>query len=158
MEVLNFIKNDFLLEIIGGGYYAENVKRKVRRSKFRNRIRYIEWIEGQRELKKKIKESLLVVLPSIWGDPCPLVGIETMEFGKPVVAFNVGGISDYLKNGKNGFLIKPYNQVEYARKIDYFLENPRMAKKMGEWGRAFVRENYNIEKHVKILFDVIENS
>lgn len=48
--------------------------------------------------------------------------IEAMSFGKPVVASNVGGISEIVVNGENGYTVENVPDI-FAEKIEYILEN-----------------------------------
>lgn len=63
----------------------------------------------------------LFILPSNY-EGLPMVILEAMSFGKPVVASNVGGISEIVMNGRNGFTVEN-NPGSFAEKITYILEN-----------------------------------
>ena len=52
----------------------------------------------------------------------PMTIIEAMSFGKPVVASNVGGISEIVVNGENGYTVENVPDI-FAEKIEYILEN-----------------------------------
>ncbi len=75
-----------------------------------------------------------------------MAGLEAMSYAKPVIAFGMGGIPEWLEDGRNGFLIKPYNIQQMAEKIAYFLKKPQTAGEMGNYGRGtaarFNREDY----------------
>ena len=60
-----------------------------------------------------------MVVPSIWPEPFGQVGIEAGFYGMPVVGFDVGGISDWLREGVNGFLAPgdPPRSGELARAV-----------------------------------------
>ena len=47
----------------------------------------------------------LVAIPSLWPEPFGLVGLEAAQFGVPAVAFDVGGIGEWLTDGGNGILV-----------------------------------------------------
>lgn len=63
----------------------------------------------------------LFMLPSNY-EGLPMVILEAMCFGKPVVASNVGGISEIVRNGENGFALENEAKL-FAEKIEYILEN-----------------------------------
>ena len=71
-----------------------------------NNIRYIGRLE-RNELRNLYCASDLVVIPSLWEDPCPTVILEAMAMGRPVAAYASGGIPE---------LIPPYGGVVVERK------------------------------------------
>jgi glycosyltransferase involved in cell wall biosynthesis len=83
-----------------------------------------------------------------------MVGIEAMSYGKPVVAFNVGGIPEWLEHRVTGFLVKPYDVKAMAENIDFLLENPTIAQKMGEMGRKQVELLFSKENHINRLLEI----
>jgi len=83
--------------------------------------------------------------------------VEYMLKKKPVIGTAVGGIKDIIDDGANGFLIPPKRADILAEKIIYLIENPQIAKEMGEKGyRKAVRE-YNMDKWVKSIIDVYKS-
>jgi glycosyltransferase involved in cell wall biosynthesis len=68
-----------------------------------DRVRFLDWLP-QSQLAELYSQSDLLVVPSVWDDPGPLVGLEAMSHGTPVVAFPVGGLTDYVRNGQTGWL------------------------------------------------------
>lgn len=73
---------------------------------------------------------------------------EALWKGTPVVTSNVGGISSQVIHGKNGYLLEPKDYNGFAEKISYLIKNPDVAKKMGEYGRTYVKNNFLITRHL----------
>jgi glycosyltransferase involved in cell wall biosynthesis len=73
---------------------------------------------------------------------------------KPVVAFDVGGISDWLKDGKNGYLVPVKNTILLAEKIEALLRDQETAAKMGAEGRRLVTSTFSKEQHFDRLLAV----
>ena len=48
----------------------------------------------------------LLVVPSVWPEPLGLIGLEAASMGVPALAFNVGGIGDWLTDGETGRLLE----------------------------------------------------
>jgi glycosyltransferase involved in cell wall biosynthesis len=84
----------------------------------------------------------LFVLPSL-GEGMPLALLEAMSFGRCVLATNVPGNLDVVKDGWNGVLVEPRNSLELAQKIDYLLTNREIAEKLGAQARRDIEQNYN---------------
>jgi glycosyltransferase involved in cell wall biosynthesis len=54
-----------------------------------------------------VSSALAVVIPSIWPEPAGLVALEAFAVGTPVVAFDVGGLADYVRAAGGGLLVTP---------------------------------------------------
>jgi len=74
--------------------------------------------------------------------------LEYMAFGKPVIATNSGGTKEIVVNKKTGILIDSCNVQTLATKINFLLDNPTIARKMGEKGRQRIRQKFSLEKMV----------
>jgi phosphatidylinositol alpha-1,6-mannosyltransferase len=86
----------------------------------------------------------LFVLPSI-QEGQGIVLLEAQACGKPVVAFDVGGVNEAMQTGKTGFLAKRGNTEELADMIVKLLADRALVERMGLAGRAFVEENFTWE-------------
>jgi len=83
----------------------------------------------------------LLVLPSI-QEGQGIVLLEAEASAKPVVAFDVGGVNEALRNGETGLLVKRGNTDELADAVMRLLSDKNLRQKMGVNGRKFVLENY----------------
>ena len=97
-------------------------------------------------LQKSIREGFaLTVSEALWK-------------GTPVIGGNIGGIPNQIINGKNGYLVN--NIDECSNRTIELLKNDKLRKKMGKFGREFVRENFLITRHlldyIKLLKKVIK--
>lgn len=77
----------------------------------------------------------VAVVPSRWPDPCPLVVLEAMAAGRPVVASAVGGIPDMVVDGATGVLVPPNDVVALRAAIAGLLADPGLRTRMGQAGR-----------------------
>lgn len=95
----------------------------------------------------------VLVLPSV-NEASPLVILEAMACGKPVIAASSGGIPEIILEGKTGLSVPPDNPLELAKAISKIIDNPSGARRMGQTGRMRVERLYNIKKTVKELESV----
>jgi spore coat protein SA len=66
----------------------------------------------------------VIVLPSVWQDPCPLVVLEAMASGTCLVASKVGGVPEIVLDNVNGFLVEANQPTPLANTIEYVLDYP----------------------------------
>ncbi|MCL2432434.1 glycosyltransferase family 4 protein [Candidatus Bathycorpusculum sp.] len=83
------------------------------------------------EVPHRIVASDIFVLPSI-SEGFPVVLLEAMACGKPIVATKVGGIPEILKDGCNGLLVEPRDAKELASAIIKLLTNQDILKKLSK--------------------------
>jgi glycosyltransferase involved in cell wall biosynthesis len=75
--------------------------------------------------------------------------LEAMQQGTPVVATRVGGNAEAVEEGRTGFLVPADAPDALARACLALLEDPALARRMGEAGRARVRERFGLEAQVE---------
>lgn len=78
----------------------------------------------------------------------PLVIVEAMLAGLPVVASDVGSIPEAVVDGETGLLVPPEDPAALAAALRRLLESPDAARAMGERGRARARERFTVEAMV----------
>lgn len=115
--------------------------------------------KSREEIAQLYRESDICVAPVIWHEPFGLVAVEAMASGIPVIASDIGGFKDTVRDGVTGYRIPMGNDLELAKKISYLLDHPDEGKKMGQVGRKIVEEEYDwdkiVEKHYIPLFESV---
>jgi glycosyltransferase involved in cell wall biosynthesis len=98
------------------------------------------------------------VLPSI-QEGQGIVLLEAQASGIPVVAFNVGGINEAVRNGETGLLVKPGSTGELADALLKLLSDRALKEKMGSNGRRFVSESFTwdicAQKMLKVYYEAL---
>lgn len=79
-----------------------------------------------------------LLVPSIYKDACPTVAMEAMASGKPVIASDIGGLSDIIADGETGLLLVPGDVAELAKAIERLLADGPERDRMGAAGRERV--------------------
>lgn len=78
----------------------------------------------------------------------PNVLIESMAMSKPIVATDVGGVSELVINNKTGFLIPPRDSTALSDVVIELLEDKEKAEKFGEAGREYVEQKFSLTQMV----------
>ncbi|MEK6942281.1 MAG: glycosyltransferase family 4 protein [archaeon] len=100
----------------------------------------------------------IVVFPSVWQEPFGRVAVEAMAAKKPVIASNVGGITETVEDGKNGFLILPNDINEWVKKCVFLLENEKTAKEFGKHGRKKAEAEFGQQVIAKKIINVYKEA
>jgi N-acetyl-alpha-D-glucosaminyl L-malate synthase BshA len=90
------------------------------------------------DIPKYLTLSDMIVLPSL-EEGFPNILLEAMASGLPIVATNVGGIPEIIKNGENGFLVAPKNPGAIAEKVLYLFENNELRRRIIENNKEEVK-------------------
>jgi len=158
LEALSLIRSDsWTAHIICSGEGTEDYRNLSRSLGLEGRVLFYGGLDYA-ELDDYYKKASLVVFPSISVESFGLVGIEAMSFGKPVVAFDVGGPKEWLQHGKTGYLAERGNRQALAGAITSILKDPALANQMGR--RAMDRANrlFRKERHIESVIQVYERT
>ena len=86
------------------------------------------------------------VFPSRWQEPFGLAGAEASAHGKPVAAFEVGGVREWLEDGVTGFVVPEKDTAALAEKLELLYRDPALRTRMGQAGRELVRTRFAPER------------
>ncbi len=153
LRALPYVRSSFRLLVDGAGSDFERTKTLALKLGLGDRVQFVGWSPPEQHQANYLQASIVLV-PSTWPEPFGLVGIEGMSYTKPVVAFRVGGIPDWLEDGTTGFLIPPGDLKGMAEKIDFLLQNPKTAHQMGEMGRKKVEAEFSKEVYMRRLLEI----
>ena len=138
------------LIIVGDGPYRETIEKQVAEERLTHEVTFLGWTPPA-QLSSQYQSAAVVAVPSIWPEPFGLIGPEAMSHCRPVVAFDVGGISDWLEDGQSGFLVRPGDVNGLAQKLELLLTEPTLAQEMGRRGRKIVEHSFGPERHLSGL-------
>jgi len=136
----------------GDGQYRERITKQL--EKYEN----FHWL-GRLEYPDNVRKFLetIDIYALITGmDLAPLTLKEAQLMGKPVIATDVGGDKEMMKDGETGYLVREGNPEDIIEKINELLENKIKSKEMGERGIEFVKKEFNWEKVAKNFLEIIK--
>ena len=93
----------------------------------------------------------ICVIPSIWFDPFPLVSIDAQACGCPVVAFDVGGLGESIRDGETGLLVKDISQDSLSAALDSLLSSPGKLSQFSSNALNLSRPRFTWEKLVETV-------
>jgi glycosyltransferase involved in cell wall biosynthesis len=147
--------------IIGDGPECSQLKDTAKKLGVEGRTTFAGTISDE-ELKHYYQSCSFLVLPAVYdskGDTEGLgvVLLEAMSYGKPVIASNVGGITDIVIDQKNGFLVPPANSEMLAQALVKMTSDKELRKALGSRARKTVDEKFNWDRIVKKLIALYHN-
>lgn len=126
-------------DLESGGAYRSALERQAADLGLGERVRFL----GRRDdVSALLAAAAALVLPS-WIEGLPLVVLEAMAAGLPVVATSVGGTPEAVVDGETGLLVPPRDVPALAAAIDALVADPERARGMGEAGRRRARERFD---------------
>jgi len=84
----------------------------------------------------------------------PMIIIEAMASGLPIITTDQGAITESVFDGVNGFIVNPDSPLEIAEKLSFLIKNPEVRILMGKESRRLYEANFTEEKMVEHLKDV----
>ena len=118
--------------ILGDGPERKNLQKMVKDERITN-VQFIGHLGADTDfLIKFYSRAQVFVAPSVWDEPLGLVILESMACETPVVVTRKGGIPLAVKDGQNGFFIKPRNSQDMAIKINALFDNEPLRLKMAK--------------------------
>jgi len=111
------------------------------------------------EVYSAFKFAELVVIPSIY-EPFGIVALEAMYFGKPIVAFRIGGIGEIVKNGLNGILVEERDIEKLSEAISKVLSDGDLRKRFRKNSKMFVKkfESRNFIELINGFYEGVKRS
>jgi glycosyltransferase involved in cell wall biosynthesis len=128
--------------VVGDGILRPEVERHAQESGIADRVIFTGW---RRDLPG-IYADLDVLAVTSNNEGTPVSAIEAMAAGCPVVATNVGGLPDLIREGETGYLVPPGDAPAAATALLRVLRQPEIARRMGETARKSVRERFSSQR------------
>jgi glycosyltransferase involved in cell wall biosynthesis len=143
--------------IVGDGSHSEYCAALIERLGLADRVQMTGFVP-QHELHRLLEHARVAVVPSVWPEPLGAVGIEMMRHGLPVVGFDVGGISEWLSDGVNGFLVPVFDRAMLADRIDRLLADPELARSLGAQGRSQAEVWCDSSRYFDTVLGILEDA
>jgi len=110
--------------------------------------------KSQEELRREIKNSMAVILPSEWFENNPRSVIEAFALGKPVVGARIGGIPELISDGQTGVLFEPGNSEDLRGRILDLIGDPEKGLRLGQEARTFAEHHFRPDDYYQGLMQI----
>ncbi len=108
-----------------------------------------------------LSESIAMVQHSITAEDgntegTPISVLEASAAGLPVISTNHAGIPDVIQHKITGLLVEEHDVEGMTEHMLRLLNEPDLGKKLGKNGKRNIQQNFNLEKHIKVLNELVE--
>jgi len=145
---------DVSLRIAGEGPERARLESTIQRLNLETSIELRGWLEHA-DIPNFLSELDVFVMPSTW-EGFGVAAAEASAAGLPVVATNVYGIPDVVREGETGLLVPPKDPGALARAVSRLVDDPRLRARLGEAGRAYVGRHYDWMENAQQMASIYE--
>ncbi|MBN1356995.1 glycosyltransferase family 4 protein [bacterium] len=150
IQALSRLNLPYAAKIAGDGPEYNHLKALAEQLK--TNVEFLGYLPAD-EVEQWYRWSRVVAFPSDYPEPFGIAGLEAMGAARPVVAFDVGGVREWLQYGITGFCV-PRGDIEaFTERLRQLVSDPMLADEMGRAGWRAVKMRFSSDSHVRRLED-----
>ena len=128
--------DEWKLVIVGDGKEKLKLLKKVNKYKLGNRIIFESFTNN---IKEYFLNSSVLLLPSRW-EGMPMIVLESLEMGVPVISYDITAVEPLITNGKEGIIVKGFDKDEFSIAMEKMVSSPNLIEDMSKECRIKARE------------------
>ncbi len=142
-----------VLVLVGDGPLRHEIEKIAKKSQ--NKILFTGW-QARERIPKLLAAADIFVLPSL-SESGGGSAMEACSCGIPVIASKVGGIKDYIIDGKTGILVPPGDKKMLKEAMEFLIKNPRTRQILATNAKNLISINYNWNSTIRKYEEIYEN-
>ena len=156
IKALSKVDQNYQCVLIG----AEDGSRKFQDILIKNIIKLnletkVKLVKSSRDIQSSLILGDIIIMPSVTPEPFGRIILEAQALGKIPIAFDHGGASETIINGKTGFLAEPLKIKSLAENISLALNLKAIKReKMGDYSKKFVSKNFSHDRMCKLTLSL----
>jgi len=150
LKALAHVHGDYELTIVGAGNARAHLDSLCAELGLGGKVRFEGWVNPS-GIGDYYARAKLVAVPSRWPEPFGMIGLEAMHYGRPVVAFRVGGIPDWLEHGVTGLMAPEQDVRALAAALEQLLSDSELCSRLGRQAQERVRTRFCFESYLDRL-------
>lgn len=154
LEALKDLPRDIKLKIVGTGEEENTLKQYASENNLDN-VDFLGF-KGRNEINEYYQNCIATILPCNWFENFPTSNMESFINGKPVIASNIGGISEQVEHNKTGLLVEPANVEQLKKCILTYWNNPELVIEHGKNAYQKAITQYTEERYYNELMNVYQ--
>jgi glycosyltransferase involved in cell wall biosynthesis len=145
---------DFKLVLVGDGLLRHSLEQQVRDRRLEA---FVVFAGQKRDVRPYFAAGDVLVLPSL-SEGSPNVLLEAMSARLPVVATDVGGVSEIVSDGDTALLVPPNHPAELAKALERLLENAELRQRLSACAQRRLVEHFSPAMYDQRLFEIYDTA
>jgi len=151
LEMIEFLP-EYSATVVGGGTLEPSMKQTIENRGLGERVRMVGQLSHQEALK--ILATLgAIILPSRW-EGLPILVLEAMGIGVPVISMKVSGLEEIIRNGINGMLVERRSGEDLAKQVERVTKDEVLRASIIETAKKTVQGQFSMEKMLASILNI----
>ncbi len=146
LKVLSEQNINYFAFVIGDGPLRKDLEEQAKKNRLNDQINFTGWLDVADSIAMLSRMDIFVV-PSL-SEGLNTTLLEALYLSRPVVATDVGGNPEIVKNGKTGLIVPPKDPDAIADAITTLLDDDLSSEQMADAGRKLVLEKYTMDQMI----------
>jgi glycosyltransferase involved in cell wall biosynthesis len=139
------------LIIVGKGGLEKQIKEFITKHNLQNKILFLGWVDTEM-LWSLYKDALAIVMPSIWSENNPLVALEALSVGTPVIGSDQGGIPEIVEKVDKRLIFRAGDLEDIKRVLVEYDRRKYSVEKV----KAVYEKWYSVDGYISGYFDILD--
>jgi len=150
LEAAAGLEGPWQLDVVGEGRQLEECREQAVRLGIADRVQFAGWVPHA-DLEAWYRRASFTVVPSRWPEPFGMIGLESMSRGRPVVAFDSGGIRDWLAHEVSGLLVPRADVRALRHALQQAISSPRLVQRLGYYAARHCRRRFDHGRYLAAM-------
>jgi glycosyltransferase involved in cell wall biosynthesis len=146
---------DTVLYIIGNGPEYKALELKIKECNIKN-IKLLGFLPKD-EIFVILRNAMSLIVPSQWYEGFPMTIVESFSIGVPVLAGDIGNLSNIVTNGVNGIHFNYNSKEDLIDKVNFLIENYDLCRELSKGAYKTFKEKYTDNINYNILIELYNN-
>jgi len=155
IKALAQLPEDVVLWVVGEGPEQGNLEALARELGLERRARFLG---PKRNVEPILQAADCALCPSVWAEAAGLVNLEALACGLPVIASRIGGIPEFIADGRTGYLITPGDHRELADRIQRLMSDEPLRRRMGQEARSDAVDRFSTQSQIEDYWKLYQGS
>jgi glycosyltransferase involved in cell wall biosynthesis len=143
-EAVRHIRSTYRLRIVGDGKDLDKYKRLVQETGLAQTTTFLGRLYGK-DVENEYRNATVIALPSRMPEAFCFSGFEALTWGKPLVAFRIGAIKEWLSDGVGGYAVDAGNTRQFGQRMAELLQDKGLRERIADAGKKYLETSFSVQ-------------